>query len=136
MPTCTSTTTCTTTSPSPASNTPPSPQPPWSRESFRVGVQTLVDNGTIDITRRITQLDQTVAGSSPYAITLPNGTYKGQIKEIEIPSANLTATSSWLLSGTFAKYTSLTFDSLGFNAMLRFDGTGWQLIGGNCTPNA
>ncbi len=126
-------TTCTT--PSPANNAPPSPTPPWSREPFRIGTQTLVDAGNIDITRQITLLDQSIPIADPgYSVTIADGTYKGQAKTIFIPKSAIATSANWMLSGTFSGFTSLKFSPIGTSALLFWDGTGWQITAGSAEP--
>lgn len=122
---------------SPASNNcPPSPQPPWTREARSPVAQTLYDAGSVSLTTDITYLDKPVSvPASPKAITIPNGNRKGQFKQILIQGDKLATTETWNLAGTFAGFTSLTFDKLGFNAMLVWDGTSWSLMGGNAAIN-
>ena len=115
--------------PSPACNCPPSPTPPWAREPHRISRQVLTDAGTIDITKQITLLEQTVASDPPYAVALPDGTYVGQSKQIMIPADTVAASATWLVTGTFIGYTQLQFDPDGHNALLFWDGTGWTLLG-------
>ena len=72
---------------------------------------------------------------NPIEVALPNGRAKGDAKTIMIPGDKISASASWLLTGTFAKYASFTFDQTGFNAFFRWDGSAWHLVGGNATPN-
>ena len=48
-----------------------------------------------------------------------------------IPGNMLGITETFNLAGTFAKYTSLSFDGVGFNATLVWDGGAWTLLSGN-----
>ena len=41
--------------------------------------------------------------------------------------------ATWSLTGTFAGFTSLTFDADGYTAVLEWVDTAWVMIGGNAT---
>lgn len=115
------------------SNCPPSPEPPWSRERRVPNVQTLGEDGTINLEADPTFLDKEISEpAAPVAITLPNGNYRSQLKTILIRSDKLLTTERFNVSGTFAGFTSIYFDGVGFNAILQWDGVAWQILSGNC----
>lgn len=125
-----------------STNTFPTPLPPWSRAVQTPQIQTLDEDGAILLTMDTTFLSQTTPKDATdlavaYDITLPDGNYQRQNKIILIPAGsipNLTAT--FRVTGTFAGFTSLLFDSLGQSAVLLWDGAGWFLVGGNATAEA
>ncbi len=66
------------------------------------------------------------------AVTLPAGNSLKQMKRIYIPTANVANTRTFVVSGTYAGgFTNLTFNALGTYALLEWDGSGWQMVGGN-----
>lgn len=117
----------------PACNCPPSPLPPWHRESRSPLSQTLTEDGTVSLTADPTYLSVAEAKDpvSNYIATLPNGNRKGQNKRILIPSTVIEETQTWTLQGTFVNASSYTFDGLGFNALFEWDGGAWHFMGGN-----
>jgi hypothetical protein len=103
---------------------------------------TVSTDGTIPLGYKIIYLDSTairmVDGvESPYQVVLPNGERAGQVLRILIPAANLRPPTSatFVVTGNFASYSSLTFNGIAFSADLLFDGSVWFMIGGNCLPN-
>ncbi len=119
-----------------SSNCPPSPAPPWGREGRAPISQTLFEAGNVSLTTDITYLDKVVSDPpAPQAITIPNGNRKGQFKQIIIQGSKLATTETWNLAGTFAGYTSLTFNAIGNAAMLVWNGDSWTVMGGNVTTN-
>ena len=63
---------------------------------------------------------------------IPNGTYQRQEKQIFVQGSELVTTATFVIAGTFAGgYTTLTFNSIAFSARLIWDGSAWQLVGGN-----
>lgn len=132
--TCTSTPCCCTPQP-PACNCPPSPEPPWARATQSPLVQTLVDTSVpIVLDPDITYLNQTQAAGAPItnAMVLPNGNHLKQMKRIYVVSQSIASTATWVVAGLFAGgFTKLKFDTLGYSAFLEWDGTAWQLVGGN-----
>lgn len=120
--------------PAPACNCPPSPIPPWDRAVQSPLIDTLVQNGTLLLDPDVSYLVATLP-NGPFAVVLPNGNYLKQMKRIYVPAASAANSATWVVSGTFsAGYTQLTFNSLGLNAFLEWDGTAWQLISGSCIP--
>ena len=115
------------------SNIPPSPIPPWHRANTSPGTQTLTLAGEIDLSKFTTFLNSNSA--SPIALTLGNGTYLQQRKSLMVPKSRLDDgdSATWTIAGAFSGFTSLKIDKVGYNAELQWDGTGWQLIGGNAT---
>lgn len=124
----------------PACNCPPSPTPPWSRPTQSPLNQMLVDTAVpIVLDPDITYLNQSQSQSAPInnAMVLPNGNYLKQMKRIYIPGSAIATTATWILSGTFAGgFGHLTFNTIGTAAWLEWDGTSWQLIGGNAALGA
>lgn len=119
-----------------SNNAPPSKLPPWARQPLAATAQYLYVAGTIDVQTEETYLSATLADyPDPIAVALPNGRAIGDRKVIKIPGDKLATTAGWLLTGTFAKYASLTFDGVGFNAELSWDGTAWHFLAGNATTN-
>ncbi len=108
---------------------PPSPLAPWQRPNQSEKYQSLFGDGAISLTMDTTYLNAVAGG--PYNVTLPDGNYRREIKIILIPGGNLANTSTFNVTGSFAGFDHLSFDSIGFNAVLFWDGTKWHLIGGN-----
>ena len=74
--------------------------------------------------------------SVPVNITIPDGNHKGQSKRIYIRGEKLATTETFILSGNFAGFTSLTFDGVGFSAVLEWDGSSsWLFLAGNAAQN-
>lgn len=112
----------------------PSPEPPWKRANFTPLSETLTFAGPISLTANPTFLEQTLnSPAAPVAMVLPNGSAIGQYKTILIATNKRATTETFNVSGTFNGFTSLQFDSVGYVAVLMFDGTGWVLVGGNVT---
>ena len=114
------------------SNCPPSPTPPWSRQ--QVGfTQTLVEAGNVSLTCNVTLLDRVIGSPTPapQAITIPDGNANGQTKTIAIPGGRLANTETWTLSGSFAGFSQLVFDGVGWNATLMWLDGSWGLVAGN-----
>lgn len=119
-----------------SSRTPPSPTPPWHRDIKTPVTQTLSDDGNVSLTTDVTYLDKTISSPSvPVNITIPNGNFARQYKTILIKGDKLATTETFNLAGTFAGYSSLTFDGVGFVAVLIWDSSSWVLVGGNVTTN-
>lgn len=141
---CNTTTTVTTTTAScsgPSCNCPPSPIPPWSRPVQSPLTQTIFGADTVILTMDTTYLRQAaVTGPNntpqgPFAVAMPDGNYLRQFKRIYIPSDAIATTATFNLSGHFAGFTSLTFNTIAQSAVLEWDGAAWQLIGGNALHN-
>lgn len=120
----------------PACNCPPSPIPPWARTTQSPLVQTVSDATvtTLLLDPDITYLSASQVSGTPitFNLILPNGNYLKQMKRIYVPTAFIATTATFIVSGTFGGgFTSLTFNTVGFSALLEWDGTGWQMIGGN-----
>lgn len=114
----------------------PSPDAPWSRERRAANTETLQEAGNVSLAVDPTYLDQALnTPSVPVAIAIADGNYRGQIKTIMIPGSRIATTETWNLTGNIAGYSSLTFNSVGFNAVLQWDGSTYHLIGGNCITN-
>jgi hypothetical protein len=129
---------CTTTetTPSPACNCPPSPLPPWARPVQSTVTQLLQDAGNISLNNQTTFLD--AGAGSGLAITIPDGNYVDQYKTIQVVSARVGVSAdceTWTLAGTFAGFTTLTFDNIGYIAQLKWDGDAWVFLSGNATQN-
>lgn len=112
---------------------PPSPLPPWCRAPLSPNTQMLTGAGAITLTEDTTYLNATLGG--PFAITLPDGSYKRQYKSIYVLGTNALTTATFNLTGTLVGASSLTFNRLAFNAVLQWDGTAWHMIGGNAVVN-
>ena len=121
----------------------PSPIPPWQRPISNPRTNSMAVSGTLDLTYDTTYFDNDVSNNdggdppvdTPWEIILPNGNYKRQIIRLYIPGKNLaTSPATFVVTGTIAGFTTLTFDSVGFSAVLEWDGDStsgtWQLIGG------
>jgi hypothetical protein len=120
--------------PAPACNCPPSPIPPWDRSVQSPLQDILVQNGTLLLDPAVSLLEA-LAPLGPFAVVLPNGNPRQAYKEIYIPGGSVTGTATWVVSGTFsAGFTQLTFNQLATSAFLRWDGAGWQIVGGNAIP--
>jgi hypothetical protein len=118
-------------------NCPPSPVPPWSREARSGQTQRIVDNDVVNLAHDPTYLEKVVSDpSASVTVTLPNGNRKGQHKRIMIPGDSLATTETFTVSGTFAGFTTLTFDAVGYNALLEWDGAAWQFMGGNARQDS
>ena len=112
--------------------------PPWERTVKTPLCQIIGEDGTAILGHSTTYLSSTTPAESgdPYSIVLPDGNYRRQIKEFFIPGANLPGTAQFVVTGTFAGFSSLLFDSIGTSAVLEWDGSAWHLIGGNATTQA
>lgn len=120
----------------PACNCPPSPIPPWHRPVQSGRVQTIKGTGSVDLMSDTTLLVATVNNPpKPISVTLPNGNFQRQMKRIYIPGDQIANSESFNVTGKYAGYDTLTFNQLGFSAVLEWDGATWQIIGGNATPN-
>lgn len=119
----------------PASNCPPSATPPWARESQSPLLQNLTD-ATVPLVLdpNVAYLNQTQSPTAPITnnMAMPNGAFTGATMRIMVVSAAIAQTVTWIFGGNFAGgFTKLTFNSLGYNAFLQWDGTAWQLLSGN-----
>lgn len=114
----------------------PNQTPPWERTSTSTQTQTILEDGTVLLSTDTTFLDNIVAAEDgePYDVTLPDGNFVRQVKQILVPTANHETTAQFMVTGNFAGFTELLFDTLGTSAVLEWDGAGWHLIGGNATP--
>lgn len=120
---------CTTSTPA-SCNCPPSPTPPWARPVMSPLVQTIVDDDTVNVNVLTTRLVKALSTpADPVAVVMPNGNYIGQYKQVFIPGDQLITTETFEMSGTFAIYTSLTFNALGNFAELIWDGSSWAVQG-------
>ena len=108
----------------------PQPIPPWHRPIDSPVVQELTEAGAINLACDTTYLISTASGD-PISATLPDGNFKRQTKRIYIPGDIQNTTASWRISGTFVGFATLLFDTIGWSAVLEFDGDGWHLVGGN-----
>lgn len=118
----------------------PSVSPPWSRPTVSPQIQYLFDSGVVVLTCVTTYLTQATPADpdnldTPYALTIADGNYRQQRKEIFIPGDFVATTAPWNLTGTFGGFTSITFNTLGTSAILNWDGSAWQLVGGNAQVN-
>ena len=109
----------------------PSPMPPYSRSGASAW-QILEDDGAVKLTVLPTYLVATTAKTA----TLADGTVRQQRKNIFIPADMLATTGEWTVTGTFAGFGSMNFNGIAFAAELEWDGSGWQMIGGNAQQNA
>jgi len=74
--------------------------------------------------------------AAAYPVVLPNGNYPRQIIRIYIPGSNIPVSpASFQVAGTFAGFNTLTFNSVGFSAVLEWDSSAWQLIGGSAVQS-
>jgi len=118
-----------------ASTWPPSPIPPYARQTQSPLTQTLTDTGAVSLTTNTTILDAAAADDA-IAISLADGSYEGQLKTIRVDETRITdGSATWTLSGTFANFTTITFDATSINAILQWGGTAWFLAGGQPTVN-
>lgn len=118
-----------------ASNAPPSPTPPWARATQTGLSQLLEEAGNVSLTQDETYLDAlATAFPSGVAITIPNGNYQGQKKQIYL-TGDLALTATFNLAGTFQGFTSLSFTAVGQTALLSWNGASWAMIGGNAIQN-
>lgn len=119
----------------PACNCPPSPQPPWSRPVQSPRNQMLSDTAVpLVLDPNIAYLNQTQTSGAPITnnMAMPNGNFLRQRITIMVLGNILAATATWIFSGNFVNgFTQLTFNSLGYNAELEWDGNFWQLMSGN-----
>jgi len=117
----------------------PSPIPPWCRPIVSPLTQYMTDGGVVDLGTDTTYLNQSVAGTETqnaatlgnYVITIADGNYKRQIKRIYILGSAQPTTAGWECYGTFVGCNSLQFNNASTAAVLEWDGTAWQIIGGN-----
>lgn len=117
------------------SDIPPSPQAPWQRPVQSPAVQTITGDDAIDLVKDTTYLVQETpkVGADFYSVTLPDGNHRRQFKRIYIPAENIPNTAEFKLTGTFAGFDFLMFNNAAFSAVLEWDGSGWQFIGGNAS---
>jgi hypothetical protein len=109
----------------------PSQTPPWDAAMQATAPQYLYDAGAIVLGLPITFLDNTSQPAEPLAVTIPDGNYVRQTKQIVVPAANELTTSSFRVTGNFVGFVSLLFSTIGTSAVLVWDGAGWHLQGGN-----
>jgi hypothetical protein len=119
-------------------NTPTSPIPPWHRPIVTPVVDTLVGDGAISLATDTSYLAQTAPKNPsdltvPYVVTLADGNYKRQHKQIFIPADKVENTAKWRVTGNFVGFVSLFFDDVGQSAILMWDGSGWHKVGGQAT---
>jgi len=117
----------------------PAPLPPWLRPVVSSDINIITGNDTINLGCDTTYLEQATpnAGGVPYVVVLPNGIFLRQIIRIYIPGNFVTGgTASFKVTGTLVGTNSLVFNSAATSAVLEWDATGWQLIGGNAQPSA
>lgn len=97
---------------------------------YQVDFETLTGSGAANPAIFLTRLVSTSGG--PYAITLAAGTYNGQLKCFSAP---VLTTQNFVLTGTLAGISSITFGTagggIGYSALLQWDGASWQWQGGN-----
>lgn len=119
----------------PACNCPPSPQPPWSRPVQSPLIQTLSSNLVpLVLDPSIAYLSQTSPTPVTNNMAMPNGNYLRQQFTFIIPNAAIATTVTWVFTGNFAGgFTMLTFNTLGYTAVVEWDGSAWQLMSGNAT---
>ena len=125
----------------------PSPIPPWKRAVSSPRTNTISSAGTIDLNYDTTYFDTQTSnndGGTPskniaWGIVLPAGNYKRQIIRLYIPGKNISTSpatfSVTCAPGVGAGFTTLLFNNIGTSAVLEWDGSAWQLIGGNATPS-
>ena len=122
----------------------PSPLPPWSNPPVSPLVQTCVGDDQIQLGVDTTYLSQPLArdavNSVPpgpsYVVSLPNGNYQRQCHWIMIQGASIPTTQPFKITGTFAGFVTLLFNGTATIALLIWDGTAWQLAGGNAQASA
>lgn len=107
--------------------------PPWERTTQATLTQTLYGAGAIQLNTPCTLLvsEEAAEDGEPHAVTIADGNYQRQVKEIVIPADKLATTVPFRVTGTFVGFTSLLFNGLGSSAVLEWDGGGWHMIGGN-----
>ena len=89
--------------------------------------QELTGAGTISHDYAVTRLQS--ASGGPFAVVLPPGTDENETKEIYFRGSG----GSFVVSGTFWDWSTLTFNTIGRSAVLKWVDGKWMLIGGNCT---
>ena len=119
----------------------PSPIPPWQRTYQNPQAGGITTDGTINLLYNVSFLSSNsirmVGGvASPYQVVLPNGNYPRQTIQIYNNSAycNLGTSATFQVSGQFAAFRMLTFNNIGFSAVLFWDGNNWILTAGNAIP--
>lgn len=110
------------------------PISPWERPAQSPVDQSLYGAGAINLNSLTTLLESTADQSEPLVVTLPDGNYPRQTKQILVPFANKDTTATFRVTGTFVGFGSLLFDKIGWSGLLEWDGAGWHLIGGNAKP--
>ena len=112
---------------------PPMPVPPFHRPVARTVHQTVTGDTVISLSGEVTYLNNTTSktGGAPYEVTLPNGSYVGQMHQFFIPKSNALSTARFVVIGSFAHFTALLFNTRSHSAVLTWDGSGWNVVGGN-----
>lgn len=113
----------------------PNPIPPWDRHPNSAQVQTLTGAGAINLAVDTTYLDQDAAPGvgDHYAVTLPDGNYRGQVHSLFVPATKETTTATFVVSGSLVGCESIVFNTAAHNATLQWDGDGWHMVGGSAT---
>lgn len=114
----------------------PAPLAPYERLTQSPLSNTIGDASipNIPLSPEVTYLIGTAAAApgGSYALTLPPGNTQQLFKRIYIPGGSVAGTATWVITGTFAGgFTKLTFNALATAAVLEWDSSSWQLIGGN-----
>jgi len=110
-----------------------SPTPPFYRETAGNIMQTLTVAGAASLGVAVTYL--ATASGGPHAITIPSGTYEGQVKRIQVRGDLVSTTASWTLTGSFiTPIAGFKFDTYSTSLILEWDGQKWHNTGGNAEP--
>lgn len=118
------------------SYTPPSPTPPWSRPVRTPAKQVIFEDDTISLESDTTYFEKEIGDpSAPLSVVMPDGNYLGQNKKLLITEDKRPTTETINISGNFAGINSLTLNTIGFNAVLEWDGAAWHLLAGNAVAN-
>ena len=115
----------------------PSPIPPWHRPVQTPLVQVITGDDEVNLGVDTTYLVQETQqdGDAPYLVTLPDGNYLRQIKRIYVRGDVQPTSAPFKMSGTFVSGAFFLFNTTATAAVLEWDGTAWQLIGGNAQPS-
>jgi hypothetical protein len=115
---------------------PRSPVPPWHRDAYYGTPQTLTSAGAVRLDVEQTLLNAILPGDS-IAITIAepatDETCNSDLltKEIFIPKINENNTRTFVLTGNFVGFDTITFNATGTSIKLRYSGGGWHIVGGN-----
>jgi hypothetical protein len=102
----------------------------WGENMKEPTPEVMTGSGAVSLARKITRLD---AAFGSYGITIPGGEVQGQEKIILFAPSGV-STANFVLTGTFWRFSSFTFDGIGQSAILRWIAGKWLLVGGDATP--